>query len=211
MALDALYENNRKWVASKQASDPTYFERLSADQKPDYLYIGCSDSRVPANEIFGLHPGDIFVHRNVGNLVNNIDLNVESAITYAVEHLKVKHILVCGHYSCGAVKAAMQPRDLGILNPWLRSIRDIYRLHRTELDGLEDENLRYDRFVEINVYEQCVSVIKTATVQKHLIKSGYPQVHGMVFNLSTGLLKDLEINMPAILEDVQKIYNLEYD
>jgi carbonic anhydrase len=208
MPLDSLYENNRKWAESKRAEDPAYFDRLSADQKPDYFYIGCSDSRVPANEILGLEPGDLFVHRNVANLVNNIDLNVESALDYAVEHLKVKHILVCGHYNCGGVKAAMEARDLGILNPWLRSIRDIYRLHRSELDAIEDKDLRYDRLVEINVREQCISVIKTASVQKRFVRTGYPQVHGMVFDLRTGLLKDLELDVPAILKDIQQIYNL---
>jgi carbonic anhydrase len=208
MPLDDLFENNRQWAAGKLVGDSGYFERLAADQKPKYLYIGCSDSRVPANEILGLEPGDVFVHRNVANLVNNIDLNVMSCINYAVAHLNVDHILVCGHYNCGGVKAAMEPKDLGILNPWLRNIRDVYRMHREELDAIEDTNLRYDRLVELNVREQCIGVIKTASVQKRYIKTGYPEVHGLVFDMKTGLLKNLNLDFPAILKDIQQIYNL---
>ncbi|MBC8102943.1 MAG: carbonic anhydrase [Cytophagales bacterium] len=208
MELEKLFENNRKWAESKKVNDEHYFERLAADQSPTYLYIGCSDSRVPANEIMGLEPGDVFVHRNVANLVNNTDLNVMSSINYAVRHLHVKHILVCGHYNCGGVKAAMEPKDMGILNPWLRNIRDVYRLHREELDAIEDMSLRYDRLVELNVREQCISVIKTTSVQTLYTSTGFPQVHGFVFDLRTGLLRDLELDFPAILKDIQKIYKL---
>lgn len=203
-----IFENNKKWVADNQAKDADFLKKLFADQQPDYLYIGCSDSRVPANEIMGLAPGDVFVHRNVANLVNNIDLNVMSVLNYAVAHLNVKHIIVCGHYNCGGVKAAMQPKDLGILNPWLRNIRDVYRLHQEEMDAISDEHERYNRLVELNVQEQCVNVIKTAVVQKHYLANNYPTVHGWVFDLKTGLLKDLNIDFNKILKDIQKIYNL---
>ena len=187
---------------------PDFFERLASDQQPEYFYIGCSDSRVPANEIMGLEPGEVFVHRNVANLVNNTDLNVLSSINYAVKHLGVQHVIVCGHYNCGGVKAAMMPKDMGILNPWLRAIRDVYRLHHTELDAIKDENERYNRLVELNVIEQATNVIKTASVQKGYLKNGYPIVHGWVFDLHTGILKDLKIDFVSILHNIQEIYNL---
>ena len=207
-SYEEIFENNKKWVASMTEKDAGFFEKLAKDQTPDYLYIGCSDSRVPANEIMGLDPGDVFVHRNVGNIVNNIDLNVMSVINYAVRHLGVKHIIVCGHYNCGGVKAAMMPKDMGILNPWLRSIRDVYRLHQQELDAIPDEHQRYNRLVELNIYEQAVNVIKTAVVQKGYLKNGYPIVHGWVFDLHSGILIDLNINFKKILNDIQKIYDL---
>lgn len=203
-----LFENNKQWVAENVGKNADFLSKLSADQQPDYLYIGCSDSRVPANEIMGLEPGEVFVHRNIANLVINIDLNVMSVIEYAVAHLKVKHIIVCGHYNCGGVKAAMTSQDLGILNPWLRNIRDVYRLHQAELDGITDEHQRYNRLVELNVKEQCINVIKTAVVQKQYVANGFPTVHGWVFDLKTGLLKDLEIDFNAALKGIQKIYNL---
>lgn len=203
-----LFENNKKWVAEKTATDADFLTKLSRDQTPDYLYIGCSDSRVPANDIMGLEPGEVFVHRNIANLVCATDLNVMSVINYAVAHLGVKHIIVCGHYNCGGVKAAMQPKDMGILNPWLRNIRDVYRLHMDELNAIEDETQRYDRLVELNVQEQCVNVSKLASVQQSYIKNQYPVVHGWVFNLKTGLLKDLNLDFDKILKDIQVIYNL---
>jgi len=203
-----IFENNKKWVAEMKAKDADFFEKLAGDQTPDYLYIGCSDSRVPANEIMGLEPGDVFVHRNVANLVNNTDLNVMSVINFAVKHLGVKHIIVCGHYNCGGVKAAMMPKDMGILNPWLRTIRDVYRMHAGELDAISDEKLRYDRLVELNVKEQATNVIKTAGVQKSYKRNLYPEVHGWVFDLRSGILKDLNINFIGILKEIQKIYDL---
>lgn len=207
-SYDEIFEKNRQWVASKVAADKNFLQKLSKDQTPDFLYIGCSDSRVPANELMGLEPGEVFVHRNIANLVNNVDLNIMSVINYAVRHLGVKHIIVCGHYECGGVKAAMQARDYGILNPWLRNIRDVYRLHQKELDSIENENERYKRLVELNVQEQAVNVIKTAAVQQSYIKNGYPQVAGWVFDLKNGLLTDLRLDFTAILKDIQKIYNL---
>lgn len=203
-----IFNANRKWVEEKRTQDVHFFDKLAADQTPDYLYIGCSDSRVPANEIMGLEAGDLFVHRNIANLVPNTDLNVMSVIQYAVEVLQVKHVIVCGHYNCGGVKAAMTPRDMGLLNPWLRNIRDVYRLHEKELDAIKDEALRYDRLVELNVVEQCRNVIKMAVVQQQYLKTGYPEVHGWVFSLNDGLLKDLKIDFKGILADIQKIYNL---
>lgn len=205
---DRVFEHNKAWAADKQAKDPEFFVKLSAGQNPEYLWIGCSDSRIPAEQITGLEPGDAFVHRNIANLVCNTDLNVMSVITYAVEHLKVKHIVVCGHYGCGGVKAAMTAKDLGILNPWLRNIRDVYRLHEKELDAIPDEEARYNRLVELNVIEQCRNVIKTACVQQSYAKNQFPIVHGWVFGFHDGLLKDLHIDFEAVLKNIQKIYNL---
>lgn len=205
---EQLFENNKKWVADNVAKKADFLEKLSADQTPEYLYIGCSDSRVPANDIMGLEPGEVFVHRNIANLVISIDMNVMSVINYAVRHLKVKHIIVCGHYNCGGVKAAMTPTDLGILNPWLRNIRDVYRLHEAELDAITNEHDKYNRLVELNVLEQCLNVIKTAVVQEEYIDDGYPRVHGWVFDLKTGLLKDLKFDFEGSLKKIQKIYDL---
>ncbi|MCD6010158.1 MAG: Carbonate dehydratase [Flavipsychrobacter sp.] len=203
-----LFENNKKWVASMKAKDANFFEKLAKDQTPEYLYIGCSDSRVPANEIMGLDPGEVFVHRNVANIVATVDLNVMSVINYAVAHLHVKHIIVCGHYNCGGVKAAMMPKDMGILNPWLRNIRDVYRLHFDELSKIKNEDKRYKRLVELNVQEQAINVIKTSIVQKSYNANKYPQVHGWVFDLKTGMLKDLKLNFTEALKNIKKIYDL---
>lgn len=206
-----IFERNREWVATSTANRPDFLNSLGADQKPDYLYIGCSDSRVTAEELMGARAGEVFVHRNIANLVNNIDLNAMSVIEYAVHHLRVKHIVVCGHYGCGGVKAAMQAQDLGLLNPWLRNIRDVYRLHHTELEAIEDADARYDRLVELNVQEQCINVVKTAVVQQMYLENGFPTVHGWVFDLKTGLLKDLHIDFQHILHDIQEVYNLSDD
>src|SRR6201996_3071036 len=171
-------------------------------------YIGCADSRVPANQIMGLGPGEVFTTRNIANLVPNTDLNVMSVINYAVRHLHVKHIIVCGHYNCGGVKAALTPADLGILNPWLRTIRDVYRLHEQELDAIEDEGAKYNRLIELNVIESCRSIIKTAAVQQSYLDNQYPIVHGWVFDLHDGLLKDLDVDFEEMLQGIKKIYNL---
>jgi carbonic anhydrase len=205
---EQIFQNNRRWAEEQLRADPEFFNRLAREQRPDFLYIGCSDSRVPANQIMGLSPGDVFVHRNVANLVNNIDLNVMSVINYGVRHLEVKHIVVCGHYGCGGVRAAMQPKDLGILNPWLRNIRDVYRLHKAELDTLQDEAQRYDRLVELNVTEQAINIIKTAAVQQSFIARGFPTVHAWVFDMRTGLIKDLKISFRETLRNIQEVYDL---
>ena len=202
-----VFDNNKLWIANKLSVDPTYFDKLGSGQSPETLYIGCSDSRVTAEELMGAAPGEIFVHRNIANMVISIDLNVMSVLNYAVDHLKVKHVIVCGHYACGGVKAAMQSADLGVLNPWLRNIRDVYRIHRKALNAITDEAARYDRLVELNVQEQCVNLIKTAAVQR-AIKSRGLTVHGWVFDIHTGKLIDLKIDFPKILEDIMEIYHL---
>lgn len=203
-----VFENNKRWVAQKKSAQHDYFKELAGGQHPEILYIGCSDSRVTAEEMTGVEPGQMFVHRNIANLVPNNDNNSASVIEYAIAHLKVKHVVVCGHYHCGGVKAAMQASDLGILNPWLRNIRDVYRLHKHELNQLEDENERYNRLIELNVQEQCVNVIKMATWQKFYLETGGPLVHGWVFDVHSGELKELKINFPKILSDIREIYDL---
>lgn len=205
---EEVFENNKKWIAEKKATNADFFKKLAEGQNPNFLYIGCSDSRVTAEELMGVAPGEVFVHRNVANVIANTDLNAMSVIDYAVGTLEVKHIVVCGHYFCGGVKAAMQAKDLGILNPWLRNIRDVYRLHKTELNAITDENKRYNRLVELNVEEQCINVIKTAVVQKTYLKGGYPLVHGWVFDVESGQLIDLKIDFDEKLHEIQEIYNL---
>lgn len=205
--INEAFTNNQKWIQEKLAEDKEYFNKLSLGQSPSVLYIGCSDSRVTAEEMMGVHPGEVFVHRNIANLVNNVDLNVMSVINYGVRHLKVKHIVVCGHYYCGGVKAAMQSKDLGILNPWLRGIRDVYRLHRNELNAIKDEDQRYNRLVELNVQEQCINVIKTAAVQEAHFERGLT-VHGWIFDIKTGKLIDLKINFTELLKKIMEIYDL---
>lgn len=206
--LEKVFKNNEKWVSEKLSIDSKYFENLAKGQSPEILYIGCSDSRVTAEELMGLEPGEVFVHRNIANLVNNVDLNVMSVINYAVVHLKVKHVVVCGHYNCGGVKAAMQAKDLGILNPWLRNIRDVYRLHKTELNAIQNEDDRYNRLVELNVQEQCINIIKTVAVQQAYKERGL-LVQGWVFNINDGKLIDLNIDFKGILDGIMEIYRLE--
>lgn len=208
MNITNIFNNNRQWVAEKLGEDPEYFKNLSLGQNPDILYIGCSDSRVTAEELMGIGPGEAFVHRNIANMVSSLDLSAMSVINYAVSHLKVNHIVVCGHYYCGGVKAAMESKDLGLLNPWLRNIRDVYRLHLDELNSIEDEEQKYKRLVEINVQEQCVNVIKTADVQKAIRERGLT-VHGWVFDIHSGKLIDLKIDFEDVLEYIRKIYHLE--
>ena len=203
-----IFENNRAWVEARMQQDPHFFERIAYAQNPDYLYIGCSDSRVSAEEMMGLNPGEVFVHRNVANVVNAIDMNASSVIQYSVLDLKVKHIIVCGHYHCGGIAAAMEQKDYGLLNPWLRNIRDVYRIHQEELDAIEDPATRFDRLVELNVQEQVINVIKMTSVQQRYAEEGLPVVHGWIFDVRTGLLKDLEIDFEAILGDIMQIYNL---
>jgi carbonic anhydrase len=208
MKLDKVFKNNEAWIKDKLSTDNNYFEELGKGQSPELLYIGCSDSRVTAEDLMGLGPGEVFVHRNIANMVISIDLNVMSVVNYAVDHLKVNHVVVCGHYACGGVKAAMQSADLGILNPWLRNIRDVYRIHRDELDAIADEDKRYDRLVELNVQEQCVNLIKTATVQK-AARDRNLKVHGWVFDVHTGRLIDLKIDFEGILKNIMEIYHLD--
>jgi len=208
MNLDKVFENNEQWIKDRLAVDPDFFTNLGKGQNPELLFIGCSDSRVSAEELMGLGPGDAFVHRNIANMVISIDLNVMSVVNYAVENLKVNHVIVCGHYECGGVKAAMQSADLGILNPWLRNIRDVYRIHKNELNAITDEDKKYDRLVELNVKEQCVNLIKTAAVQKAYRDRGL-KVHGWVFDVHTGKLIDLKIDFEKYLKDIMEIYHLD--
>jgi carbonic anhydrase len=207
MNLDKVFANNEKWIAEKLEKDPSYFENLSKGQNPDILYIGCSDSRVTAEDLMGVEPGEVFVHRNIANMVVSIDLNMMSVLNYSVRHLKVNHIVVCGHYFCGGVKAAMQAQDLGILNPWLRNIRDVYRIHRKELNAITDENSRYNRLIELNVQEQCINLLKTAAVQD-AIKHRNLRLHGWVFDIQTGRLIDLKLDVDHLLKDIMEIYDL---
>lgn len=206
---EEVFENNRRWVQETTDRDPDFFNRLAHGQDPSFLFIGCADSRVPANQIMGLEPGEVFVHRNVANVVANTDINAQSVIEYAVTHLGVEHVVVCGHYGCGGVGAAMQQEDLGVLNGWLREIRDVYRLYQNELDAIEDQNARYRRLIELNVQEQCVNVIKTAAVQKTYLKTGHPEVHGWVYDIANGYLRDLEVPFTKILAKIQEVYRLE--
>lgn len=208
MNLDSVFKNNEQWIKQKLSNDPDYFKELGKGQNPELLFIGCSDSRVTSEELMGLGPGEVFVHRNIANMVISIDLNVMSVVNYAVNYLKVSHVIVCGHYGCGGVKAAMQSADLGILNPWLRNIRDVYRIHKNELNQIANEDQKYNRLVELNVKEQCVNLIKTAAVQKAYRDRGL-QVHGWVFDVHTGKLIDLKIDFEKYLRDIMEIYHLD--
>lgn len=207
MKIENVFKNNEKWIAEKLSIDENYFKKLSEGQNPELLYIGCSDSRVTAEDLMGVEPGEVFVHRNIANLVNNVDLNVMSVINYAVNILKVNHVVICGHYNCGGVKAAMTPQDLGILNPWLRNIRDVYRTHKDELNAIANETEKYNKLVELNVQEQCVNLIKTAAVQQ-AYRDRNLKVHGWVFDMHTGKLIDLKIDLDNILLHIKEIYNL---
>jgi len=207
MKLETIFKHNQQWVQEKLSVDNEYFEDLSKGQQPEVLYIGCSDSRVTAEEMMGVSLGQVFVYRNIANMVSSLDLSAMSVINYAVNHLKVKHIVVCGHYHCGGVKAAMQAKDLGILNPWLRNIRDVYRLHKDALNAVEDEDERYNKLIRLNVREQCINVLKTAEVQVAYRKNAL-QVHGWVFDIRTGQIIDLELDFDKILAGIMEIYTL---
>ncbi|TVZ48279.1 carbonic anhydrase [Olleya sp. Hel_I_94] len=208
MDIKKVFENNQKFVQDKLATDKDYFENLGKGQSPELLYIGCSDSRVTAEDLMGLGPGEAFVHRNIANMVSGNDLSAMSVVEYAVVHLKVNHVVVCGHYACGGVKAAMQSADLGVLNSWLRNIRDVYRIHKDELNAIQDDEKKYDRLVELNVKEQCVNLLKTAAVQK-AYRDRDLKVHGWVFDVHTGKLIDLKIDFDHYLEDIMEIYHLD--
>ncbi len=208
MKIEEVFKNNEKWIREKLKTDSQFFEEMGKGQNPEMLYIGCSDSRVTAEEVMGLGPGEVFVHRNIANMVISVDLNVMSVVEYAIQHLKVNHVVVCGHYGCGGVKAAMQSADLGVLNPWLRNIRDVYRIHRKELDSISDEEKKYERLVELNVQEQCVNLIKTAAVQK-AYRDRNLKVYGWVFDIHSGKLVDLRINFEDILKNIMEIYHLD--
>jgi carbonic anhydrase len=190
LSYEKLLLENKAWASEKVAEDPDYFNRLAHLQTPEFLWIGCSDSRVPANEITGTQPGEIFVHRNVANLVINTDVNLLSVLDYAVVHLKVKHVIVCGHYGCGGIKAATTKTDYKqVLNMWLRNIKDVYRIHRQELDEITNEEQRTDRLVELNVIEQVQNLAKTSIIQRAWDQELRPDLHGWVYGLKDGLIK----------------------
>lgn len=203
----SLLEGNRTWVQQKIEKDPEYFERLSKGQRPQVLWIGCSDSRVPANEITNTQPGDIFVHRNIANVVVHSDLNMLSVLDYAVNILKVKHVIVCGHYGCGGVEAAMQNKQFGLVDNWLRFIKDVYRIHRKELDSIADDEKRFNRFVELNVMEGAYGLMKTTIIQNAWQQRQEPRIHAWVYSLKTGLIQDLDVKYEA-LEKMTPVYRV---
>jgi len=203
-----LLENNKNWVKEQLNLDPTYFEKLSKGQSPEYLWIGCSDSRVPANQITGTEPGEVFVHRNIANMVVHTDMNMLSVLSYAVEVLKVKHIIVCGHYGCGGVIAAMKNQQFGLIDNWLRHIKDVYRYHHVELDAIEDENERARRFVEVNVQEQVHDLGKTSIVQNAWRRNQPLHIHGWVYDINDGLINDLKVTFTCT-KDLHKVYHLD--
>ncbi len=206
--IGQIMRNNAAWIQEKLDLDPDYFKKLALGQSPKVLYIGCSDSRITAEEMMGASPGDIFVHRNIANMMTGLDVNAMSVLHYAINALAVRDVIVCGHYGCGGIKAAMQSQDLGILNPWLREIRDVYRLHQDELEEISDPQLKHQRLVELNVEEQCVNIMKTAVVQR-AYREGRIQVHGWVLDIHTGRLLDLKIDFNAILHRIMQIYRLD--
>ncbi len=189
-SYERLLQENKAWSAGMKKENPDFFNTLAQIQRPEFLWIGCSDSRVPANEITGTRPGEIFVHRNVANLVINNDVNLLSVLDYAVNHLEVKHVIVCGHYGCGGVKAALTNTDFkAVLNMWLRNIKDVYRIHRAELDAISGEESKSDRLVELNVQEQVFNLAKTSTIQRAWKNEQRPHLHGWVYGLTDGLIK----------------------
>lgn len=209
MKFETIFKNNEKWVAEKLSVDPLYFEKLAKGQNPEFLYIGCSDSRVTAEDLMGVNPGEVFIHRNIANQVVPTDNNINAVIQYAVEHLKVKHIIICGHYECGGVKAALHPSDLGQLNSWLQTLRDVRRLHKEELDQIKDEQALFDRMVELNVKEQCMNIIKIDHVQRSWYKTGFPQIHGWIFDVRSGILKDSGLDIGKEFHKIREIYDLK--
>jgi carbonic anhydrase len=202
-----ILENNKNWVASKLAEDENFFNKLADGQKPPLLWIGCADSRVPANEITGTQPGEVFVHRNIANMVLHTDMNMLSVLDYAVNVLEVRHVIVCGHYGCGGVKAAMGNANIGLIDNWIRHIKDVYRFHHVELDNIADENERFDRFVELNVQEQVMDLAKTSIVQNAWKQGRSLWIHGWVYSIKNGLVKDLNVNFGsnAELPDVYRL------
>ena len=210
-----LLDGNKMWVSEKLAQDPMYFKDLAKGQHPQFLWIGCSDSRVPANEITRTRPGDIFVHRNIANMVVHSDMNMLSVLDFAVNILKVKHIIVCGHYGCGGIRAAMDNRQYGLVDNWLRFIKDVYLLHGAELDVIEDPEVRCNRLVELCVMEQVLNLTKTSIIQNAWQQRSEPKIHGWVYALETGYIRDLGVSydgfgkMPPIYRMNGKIAALE--
>ena len=204
-----ILDNNKKWVENKLAISPNYFKNLADGQNPPLLWIGCSDSRVPANEIIGAEPGEVFVHRNIANMVVHSDMNMLSVLDYAVNALKVKHVIVCGHYGCGGVKAAMGNSSIGIIDNWIRHIKDVYRFHQDELDAIQDENQRFNAFVEVNVKEQVMDLAKTSIVQNAWKNGQELYLHGWVYGLNDGYVTDLGVNFSCD-KDLDDVYQLKF-
>lgn len=206
-SYERLLLENKAWATEEVREDPDFFKRLTEIQKPEFLWIGCSDSRVPADKITGTQPGEIFVHRNIANLVVHTDLNLLSVLQYSVEVLHVKHIIVCGHYGCGGVKAALTHHNYGIINKWLKNIKDVYRFNRDEIDQLPDEESQVNRLIELNVIEQVLNLAKTSIVQRSWKNLQAPDLHGWVYGLNDGLIKRL-FEMPAG-SDIDPIYQFD--
>lgn len=205
--LKHLFDNNQAWVMRMTEDDPEFFHKLASQQSPEYLWIGCSDSRVPANQIIGLPPGEVFVHRNIANVVIHTDLNCLSVIQYAVEVLQVKHIIVCGHYGCGGVRAAMQNQEFGLIDNWLRHLKDVYQRNQLTLNAIEDDNLRFDRFCELNVLAQVYHVCQTTIVQGAWRRGQEISVHGWIYGVGNGLLKDLQVCVTNP-EEIEMLYRM---
>ena len=204
-----IIENNKKWVEEKLQITPEYFNNLAEGQQPPLLWIGCSDSRVPANEIIGAEPGEVFVHRNIANMVIHTDMNMLSVLDYAVNALKVKHVIVCGHYGCGGVKAAMGNSSIGVIDNWVRHIKDVYRFHQNELDNILDEKERFNKFVELNVKEQVFDLAKTSIVQSSWKNGQELSIHGWVYGLNSGYVTDLGVNFSCD-KDLDDVYQLKF-
>lgn len=204
-----LIDNNREWVEKRLSQDPNYFTNLAKGQQPPVLWIGCADSRVPANELIGAQPGEVFVHRNIANMVIHTDMNMLSVLDYAVNALKVKHVIVCGHYGCGGIKAAMGNQHIGVIDNWIRHIKDVYRFHHNELDKIMNEEKRFDRFVELNVKEQVYDLAKTSIVQSAWENKQELHIHGWVYEIGTGLVKDLNINFNNN-DELDDVYQLSF-
>jgi len=204
-----LLKNNKRWVESKLSTDKDFFNKLAHGQEPPLLWIGCADSRVPANEVIGAQPGEVFVHRNIANMVIHTDMNMLSVLDYAVNALRVRHVIVCGHYGCGGVKAAMGNQSYGLVDNWIRHIKDSYRLHKKELDAIDDEQQRFNRFVEINVQEQVSDLAKTSIVQKAWEGGQELHLHGWVYGVGSGIVKDLNFNVSSNSE-LDEVYQLNF-
>lgn len=207
--LKILFDKNQQWAQARLEKDPTYFRQMADAQDPSYLWIGCSDSRVPANEIVGLEPGELFVHRNVANLFPHTDFNCLSVLEYAIDLLKIKHVIVCGHYGCGGVKAAMEDHQLGLVDNWLRNIRDVHARFKDELEMIPDQVERYKRLVELNVMQQVLNVCHTTIVQGAWMRGQAVWIHGWVYDLETGALKDLGCCVSSI-DQVESIYRIRF-
>lgn len=208
-SYERLFVNNEKWIADRTKEDPEYFNKLAKGQTPQYLFIGCSDSRVPANEITGTDAGEMFVHRNIANMVVNTDVNMLSVVQYSVEVLNVKHIIVCGHYGCGGIREAMGNRSNGLIDKWLRNIKDVIRLHKDELDHIHDDDQRYRRLVELNVEEQVINLMKTSFIQKNKAQYGFPEIHGWVYDISNGKIQDLKVDIEKNFPGYNDIYKID--